>query len=351
MCLPSTKNYLEDKFMNIIKRITCGVAFAAAAATSAGAQDFDLKGTELTIGTAQAQVLNLGTLRMIKLLESWGADVERVELPSISGLEAIIADRIEVASRSSDEILIGQARGVDVVAIGAPISAMHYAIISTPGVNSISDLKGKAIGTSGPGGFNGMLFRYMLKQNGLTPEADVAVVPVGGSSERAAAIMAGQVNATVVYIDNWLALEAQGAKAQLLGYVSDIVPGLSSRAIFAERGYLEANKNLATAIACANLEANHWIGSSKEGFVSYAMDNVRGANEEAVAKFYDVAMKINMFPTTPEKLLDTNGYQGLADLLYAGKEIDKQLNASDFVDQSYLKRAAGMGCGTGAMSK
>ena len=60
-----------------------------------------------------------------------------MELPSISGLEAIIADRIEVASRSSDEILIGQARGVDVVAIGAPISTMHYAIVSTPGVNTI----------------------------------------------------------------------------------------------------------------------------------------------------------------------------------------------------------------------
>ena len=336
--------------MNTITKLAGGVAFAALAATSTSAQSFDLSGTEVTIGTAQAQVLNLGTLRMIELLQSWGADVERVELPSISGLEAIIADRIDIASRSSDEILIGQARGVDVVAIGAPISTMHYAIVSTPGVSTIADLKGKAIGTSGPGGFNGMLFRYILKQNGLEPEVDVAIVPVGGSSERAAAIMAGQVNATVVFIDNWLALEAQGANVQLLGYVADIVPGLSSRAIFAEREYHEANQELATAIACANLEANYWIGSSKEGFVEYAMDNVRGANEEAVAKFYDVAMSINMFPTTPGELLNTDGYQGLADLLYDGGEIDKQLTATDFVDPSFVERAADMGCGTGAMS-
>ncbi|MGA9251471.1 MAG: ABC transporter substrate-binding protein [Roseobacter sp.] len=336
--------------MKLSMKLLTGTAFAAMTASAVAAQDFDLSGTELTIGTAQAQVLNLGTLRMIEMLQSWGADVERVELPSISGLEAIIADRIEVASRSSDEILIGQARGVDVVAIGAPISTMHYAIVSTPGVNSITDLKGKSIGTSGPGGFNGMLFRYILKQNGLEPEVDVAIVPVGGSSERAAAIMAGQVNATVIFIDNWLALEEQGANAQLLGYVADIVPGLSSRAVFAEREYIEGNDELAVAIACANLEANHWIGSSKEGFVQYAMDNVRGANEEAVAKFYDVAMGINMFPTTPSELLDINGYQGLADLLYDGGEIDKQLDASAFVDPSYLERAAELGCGTGSMS-
>ena len=336
--------------MNRLTKLMAGAAFSALAATASNAEGFDLSGTEVTIGTAQAQVLNLGTLRMIEMLQGWGAEVNRVELPSISGLEAIIADRIDGASRSSDEILIGQARGVDVVAIGAPISTMHYAVVSTPGVNTIADLKGKSIGTSGPGGFNGMLFRYMLKQNGLEPEVDVAVVPVGGSSERAAAILAGQVNATVVYIDNWLALEAQGANAQLLGYVSEIVPGLSSRAIFAEREYIEANEELATAIACANLEANHWIGSSKEGFVEYAMDNVRGANEEAVSKFYDVAMRINMFPTTPAELLDTSGYQGLADLLYDGGEIDKELDASTFVDASYLEKAASMGCGTGEVS-
>lgn len=336
--------------MTRLTKLTTGVAFATLVTSAAHAEGFDLSGTDVTIGTAQAQVLNLGTLRMIEMLEGWGADVSRVELPSISGLEAIIADRIEVASRSSDEILIGQARGVDVVAIGAPISTMHYAIVSTPGVDSIADLDGKSIGTSGPGGFNGMLFRYILKQNGLEPEVDVAVVPVGGSSERAAAIMAGQVNATVVFIDNWLALEAQGANAQLLGYVADIVPGLSSRAVFAERAYIESNPELATAIACANLEANYWIGSSKENFLAYAMDNVRGANEEAVSKFYDVAMQINMFPTTPDALLDTSGYQGLADLLYAGGEIDKELDASTFVDPSYLERAAGMGCGTGEIS-
>ncbi len=318
----------------------------ATGASVAQAQDFDLSGTSLTIGTAQAQVLNVGTLRMIEMLEGWGADVTRVELPTISGLEAIVADRIEVAARSSDEILSGQARGVDVVAIGAPISTMHYAVISTPGVDSLADLEGKAIATSGPGGFNGMLFRYMLKREGLEPEVDVQIVPVGGSSERAAAVMAGQVQATVTFIDNWLAMEEQGADVQLLGYVADLVPGLSSRAVFAEREYLDANEDLATAIACANLEVNAWINDDKDTFVAYVLDNVRGSDENAVAKFYDVAMSVNMFPTEPEALLDIDGYQSLADLMYDGGELDEPLDASGFIDQSYLKAAAEMGCGT-----
>jgi NitT/TauT family transport system substrate-binding protein len=333
-----------------LKAILAGTTMAAAVSAGASAaQEFDLGGTEVTIGTAQAQVLNVGTLKMIEMLEGWGADVTRVELPSISGLEAIIADRADVASRSSDEILLGQSQGVDVIAFGAPISSMHYAVVSTPGVDTIADLKGKSIGTSGPGGFNGMLFRYMIKQEGLVPEEDVAVVPVGGSSERAAAVMAGQVAATVVYIDNWLAMKEQGANVQLLGYVSDIVPGLSSRAVFAERSYIEENPELILAMACANLEVNNWINSSKEDFIAYTMENVRGADEAAVTAFYDVAAEIGMFPTDPAEALNTEGYQKLADLMYDGGEFEEPLDASGFVDRSYMEEAAGMGCGTGSL--
>lgn len=331
-----------------LTRYLAGAGLAALVAGGASAQEFDLSGTEVTIGTAQAQVLNLGTLRMIEMLEGWGADVTRVELPNISGLEAIVAERIDIASRSSDEILSGQSRGVDVVAFAAPISTMHYAVVSTPGTDSLEDLRGQSIATSGPGGFNGMLFRYMLTQAGIEPEVDVAIVPVGGSSERAAAIMAGQVQATVVFIDNWLALKEQGANAQLLGYVADLVPGLSSRAVFAPRDYLAENEDLVTAIACANLEVNAWINSSKDEFVAYAMDNVRGANEDAVSAFYDVAMDINMFPSEPRELLDVSGYQALADLMHAGGELEDPLDAGGFVDFTYVDRAAEMGCGTGA---
>ncbi|MDB3935307.1 ABC transporter substrate-binding protein [Granulosicoccus sp.] len=333
------------RFNTCINGAAVASVILATSTVTAHAKEFDLSGTSLTIGTAQAQVLNVGTLRMIEMLEGWGADVTRVELPSISGLEAIVADRIDVAARSSDEILSGQSKGVDVVAIGAPISTMHYAVISAPGVDSLADLKGKAIATSGPGGFNGMLFRYMLKREGLEPEVDVQIVPVGGSSERAAAVMAGQVQATVTFIDNWLAMEEQGADVQLLGYVADLVPGLSSRAVFAEREYLDQNENLATAIACANIEVNAWINEDKDTFVSYVVDNVRGADETAVGKFYDVAMGVNMFPTDPAALLDIKGYQALADLMYEGGELQEPLDASKFVDQSYVDKAAEMGCG------
>ena len=46
-----------------LTRYLAGAGLAAMIAGGASAQEFDLSGTEVTIGTAQAQVLNLGTLR------------------------------------------------------------------------------------------------------------------------------------------------------------------------------------------------------------------------------------------------------------------------------------------------
>ncbi len=331
-----------------LKTVICAAAAALLPLSAVHAQDdrFDLSGVEVTIGTAQAQVLNVGVLRMMNMLEDWGAEIDRVELPNISGLEAIVAERIDMSAKSSDEVVLGNYRGVNLVSFGAPISTMHYAVVSSPDVDSIADLDGKNVGTSGPGGFNGMLFRYMLNREGLTPEQDVQMVPIGGSSERAAALMAGQVNATIVYIDNWIAMREQGANAQLLGYVADLVPGLSSRAIFAPRSFLDENEEFATAMACANLETNAWINAGKRDYVDFTLDNVRGATEDAVSAFYDVAIEIDMFPTDPSAVLNASGYEKLQDVMHDGGEIDRKTDISQMLDQRYLDAAAEMGCGT-----
>lgn len=46
--------------------------------------------------------------------------------------------------------------------------------------------------------------------------------------------------------------------------------------------------------------------------------------------------------------LDVSRYRALADLMYAGGELDKALDASGFLEFTYANRAEGIGCGTGA---
>lgn len=336
----------------LIARTLATVALAGVIASAAAQQPLTV-----SIGfnpTQNSDQLSAAANAIASYLEKqFGGAVEvKVYMPTdYRGLiEAMGSGNLDFAFFPPDGFVIAnQEIGAQVllksVRFGNPYYWSAIVVRKDSGITKLADLEGKSIATSGPGGFNGMLFRYMLRREGLEPEVDVQIVPVGGSSERAAAVMAGQVQATVTFIDNWLAMEEQGADVQLLGYVADLVPGLSSRAVFAEREYLEQNEDLATAIACANLEVNAWINSGKDSFVAYTTENVRGADENAVAAFYDVAMDVDMFPTDPDALLNTDGYQSLADLMYEGGELEEPLDVSGFVDGSYLEAAAEMGCG------
>ncbi len=306
---------------------------------------FDLSGQSVRIGTAAEQPLDIGTSYGVELLKGWGADVQREELTSVSGLEAIIAGQIDVSGRSSDEVIEANAQGVELVAFGAGASVMHYVLIGSPDITDVSALKGKKIAISGPSGFDTLLINAILDEQGLDPEQDVTQIPIGGSGERTAAVMAKQADVAMVFMDNWFALEEQGADIGLIGYVADLLPNLSSRAFAAERSYLDENPDMALAIACANLEANKWINADKDAYVDYTMERVTGTTEEGIGAFYDRAMELDMFPTDPAVVLPPESFQNTADIMTKGNVIDKEVDAATFVDASYLEEAAAMGCG------
>jgi NitT/TauT family transport system substrate-binding protein len=324
-----------------------GTAAESAIAATAGKDGrFDLTGTTIRVGAAQEQTLDIGFSYTLEILEGWGAEVQRESLTNVSGLEAMVADRIDIAARSSDELITGVSTGVDVRAIGAPVSTMHYAFIGTDDVADLDALRGKQIAISGPGGFDTLLIRALLAERGIDADRDVTLVPIGGSSERTAALLADQVSAAVVFMDNWFELQRRSDGLRLIGYLEDLLPGLSARAIFAERSYLEQNHELATAIACANLEANRWIVDNRQQFVDFAVERVRGSDAEAVGAFYDAAMKVGLFPTDAARVLPVGSYQATADLMVAQGAVDGPVDASRVVDTTYLEEAAARGCGT-----
>jgi len=333
------------------------VAMALAGCASGGSESevvadagsdgrFDLSGTTIRVGTAQEQTLGIGFSYALEVLEGWGAEVQRESLTNVSGLEAMVADRIDIAARSSDELITGVSTGVDVRAIGAPVSTMHYAFIGTAEAGDLEALRGKQIAISGPGGFDTLLIRALLQDRGMDADRDVTLVPIGGSSERTAALLAGQVSAAVVFMDNWFQLQRQSESLRLIGYMEELLPGLSARAIFAEGAYLDANPQVATAIACANLEANRWVTDNKQQFVAFATERVRGADEEAVSQFYDAATEVGLFPTDPSRVLTVESYQATADLMLEQGVIDAPVDAAQVVDTSFLEEAGSQGCGT-----
>lgn len=306
---------------------------------------YDLSGQHIRIGTAAETTLDIGTSYGIELLSSWGAEVEREELTDVSGLQGIIADRIDVSARSSDEVIDAQVRGVDLVAFGAPASSMHYVIIGDPEIEGIEDLSGRSVATSGPGGFDTNLFDALLSEEGMTRDGDVEEITIGGSSERTASVLAGQADVSMVFLDDWISLSEQTEDAELVAYVDELLPGLSARGFAATREWLDANEELALGLACANLEANRWIAEEEEEFVDLSTDRVSGTSPEAAEQFREEALGLDMYPHEPAEILNIEQYERTADVLEEGGVLDEEVDLSDSVDTSYLEQAAEDGCG------
>lgn len=309
-----------------------------------GGPDFDLSGTEIVVTTSPPGAINMGTFFAYKRLEEWGADVETVIVTTTSGVQTIMAGRADIASQGSDEVILGAAEGAEMVSVGAPSTAMDYVLVGDESVQSVADLEGKAVGMSGPSGFDTLLTRFSLEDAGLDDNA-ARFVQIGGSPDRASALLTGQVQAATVFLEDWEELKPQAEDLHLVQYMADIVPEFPATAYFADRSFWEENGDVALALACANLQANTFLNSSEDTYVDYVLQVVPGATEEAARAIYQSGQEVDMWPEAADDILSVDGMSGLIDAMVETEEISSAVDPASVVDVSYLQEAEEMGCG------
>lgn len=310
-----------------------------------GGPDFDLDGVEITVTTSAPGAINVNTFFAYQRLREWGADVEVIVLTTTTGVQTLVAGRADIASQGSDEVVLGTAEGADVVAIGAPSTRMDYVLVADTDYPTVESLEGSAVAMSGPAGFDALLGRIALDQAGLDPGSDVNFVQIGGSPERATALLSGQADAATIFLEDWEELRRKTEDVEALAYMGDIVPDFPASAYFAQRSYWDDNPEVAQALACANLQANAWTLEDKDRWVDYVLEVVDGATEEATSAIYDLALEVDMYPTDPDELFSVEGLDGLVGAMQEAGDISEPVEPSQMADTSYLEEAAQQGCG------
>lgn len=308
---------------------------------------FDLSGSSVRLGITQASALQAPAYYAADLLAEWGLDVQTEVLSSTNGVEAIVADQIDFAARSQDEALRGVDAGAELVAVGSYITALPYVIVAKEDITDIASLEGRTLAVASPASYDTLMFRYLLGEEGLDPDADVSFTTAGGPPDRAAAMLSGQVDAAMLFLDGWISIRDQADDLHVLTYLSEVVPepGLHMGFWFGSQPYVEENPDVALALACANLEANAWAQGNKDAFVEYTLSIAEGTEEGPVSEAYDEAMQLNMWPTNPEELLSAEQVDHLVEILNEEEILTGELDTSEIVQTRFLTEAADMGCG------
>jgi ABC-type nitrate/sulfonate/bicarbonate transport system substrate-binding protein len=131
-----------------------------------------------------------------QLYKKYGLDAELIYIPSsTTTVAAVVAGSVAVGNISGGATANAAVGGANVVVVGCFINTLPYELIVHESIRAAQQLKGKSIGISRVGSSSDVAARVLLKELKLEPDKDVAILQVGGSTERAVAFRTGRIAA------------------------------------------------------------------------------------------------------------------------------------------------------------
>ena len=218
------------------------LSFVGLSATAA----FSAELTEFEVGIS-AQVVTVFPLWMAEaggLYKKEGLKVQVVSMEGgTRGIQVLLSGKIQAMHVGLGPVAQANKQGADLRLIASSSNTIPFAIFSAPDVKTATDLKGGTVGVSTFGSESDIAVTLALKQLGLTRK-DVTIVQMGGTSQRLAALLAGQVKAVPLLEPASTTAREQGLNP-LVDLAAANVPWVFD-AIVVKRSYLESHRDLLT---------------------------------------------------------------------------------------------------------
>ncbi len=144
----------------------------------------------------------LDTGRRFGIFRRNGLDLEVVYVNSGSLLsQALIGGTFDVSFSQGSEAMMAKLRGADMRITAVMANRFNHVYLTAPTITSLKQLKGKKVAVSRFGSGSHFQTNLVLKEGGLDPDKDVAILQIGNSSARIAAILSGTVDGTIMAAD------------------------------------------------------------------------------------------------------------------------------------------------------
>jgi ABC-type nitrate/sulfonate/bicarbonate transport system substrate-binding protein len=228
--------------------------------------------------------------------QKYGLDVDIAFAVHPAAIAMVISGQAAMTNDPLEQAMLAGSRGGSLALIGSPYRKSLFALMSDKSVGSVRDLKGKRIGVSQIGDAPYNYAVGLLGKFGLTPR-DVQWIPIGTDvNGRAAALVGGRVDATMITAPVYFKLEEKGYKS--LANTSDYDDIYAPTVYVFKKATLANNPKLPELLIKAHTEAIKRFYEDKEfalkAYVKYAPEDL---NE--LARVYDRYAKTNTFERVP----------------------------------------------------
>jgi NitT/TauT family transport system substrate-binding protein len=214
-----------------------------------------------------------------------GLDVTRIQMAPPVSVAAVLSGEAEYAlAVGSSTAAIVSANAPMKVVMGIAVKAIHVLVTSDPGVQTISDLRGRSVATSTLTDSSAAITRFALRNAGLEPQVDTALQPLGQSPNRLAAMQTGQVQASILDLAH--ALEAQRAGARVLARPAEL-PDLPTAGLSVTDTRLRDQQPQIERMIRATLKGTRAFRDNREEAVVAMIDHL-GIDRETAETTYDL---------------------------------------------------------------
>jgi ABC-type nitrate/sulfonate/bicarbonate transport system substrate-binding protein len=240
-----------------------------------------------------APVASLGIIDVMRkggLFRKNGLDVDLVYIQGSPILTtAMVSGQVPLSFIGGAAIVASAVGGADTVYLACGINTLYWRVFSTPDVKTIADLKGKKIGVTAIGSQEDSVIRFILRERGLLPDRDFAMVAVGGAPTRLAALSKGVVQASTFIPPQDIAAEKLGLHELIdMSTLGLYNPG----SCFAStKSYIKTHRDIVMRVMKTFVEGLRFYKDNREFVLKVTADFAQNRDPEVLRPTYDTVTK------------------------------------------------------------
>lgn len=231
--------------------------------------------------------------------QKYGLDATLVFGVHPAGIAMVVSGEAVMTAYTLEQAMQASSKDGSLVALGSPFKKSLFALMANKRIASLRDLKGRSIGVSQIGDAPYNYSVGLLAKAGLNPR-DVQWVPVGTDvTGRAAALVGGRVDATMLTAPVYFKLQQEGYRN--LGNISDYDDIYAPSVYLFKKSTLAANPKLAENLMKAHAEAIRRFYDDKAFAVkTYLMYDKQEQSD--IEQIWDSYVKSNAYERIPYTL-------------------------------------------------
>ena len=228
--------------------------------------------------------------------QKYGLDVNLVFGVHPAGIAMVVSGEAVMTNYPLEQAMHASSKDGSLVMVGSPFRKSLFALMAGKNFASVRDLKGKRLGVSQIGDAPYNYSVGLLAKFGLTAK-DVQWVPIGTDvNGRAAALVSGRVDATMLTAPVYFRMEQQGFKS--LANTSDYDDIYAPTVYLFKKATIAANPKLPELLIKAQAEAIKRFYDDKafamNAYVKYTPEDLA-----ELGRVYDRYSTVNTFERVP----------------------------------------------------